>query len=565
VAVENNLLAAEQCKRLSRAAAESGRLLDCIYYHAVLRDWAALDDLGGRASERHPEDRFLYALLRGDKSVIAGQQLAVVGANAIDPWVRYTVVKALLQDGQISNAVSFVVDTIRRGECDVLPLNMIARFAGFTGQRITARAVAERSLALAPEQSDMRALLERVSGKGLVTEPPVLDLLPPRSQVAYYLPCYNVEEHIARTIESVLSLCHPLEELLVIDDGSPDNSITIAQGYPVRTIRHSENRGLATARNTAWQSADAEFLGTVDTDACPDPGYVKYALMEYEQGGPALAMAGGRLLEAYAETPADAFRSAFMKQDPGLARFHLDAIRDAGQQVTGESFKANSGQSFITGSDTLARRSALQQVGGYPERFRTNGEDAAICQMLRSRGCQVVFTPNCRATHYRKDTVTSVLRASWNYGYWFRVDSGYYDSAANLMEMLDDYTAGGHHFIMNSIEMQRTDMLYLEFLYPYHNMMLDVGHASDIGLITRGQGRTIQCELESVINALDARFHGNLLEKVLRDLPRKDFGSEVAPEPLDPDARRVLDQNLALMRQDQETYNAPFYQLLIAG
>jgi glycosyltransferase involved in cell wall biosynthesis len=58
-------------------------------------------------------------------------------------------------------------------------------------------------------------------------------------RVSVVIPCYNAAAYIAATLQSVLRQTHPVHEVLVVDDGSQDDSARIAAsfGAPVRVIR----------------------------------------------------------------------------------------------------------------------------------------------------------------------------------------------------------------------------------------------------------------------------------------------------------------------------------------
>src|SRR5690348_146132 len=94
-------------------------------------------------------------------------------------------------------------------------------------------------------------------------------------RVTAYIPAHNVSEYLARAIEGLLSQTHPLDEILVIDDGSRDNSAEIASRYSqVKLIQHPINKGLAAARNTALRAAWNELVASVDADVVADPSWV---------------------------------------------------------------------------------------------------------------------------------------------------------------------------------------------------------------------------------------------------------------------------------------------------
>jgi glycosyltransferase involved in cell wall biosynthesis len=84
--------------------------------------------------------------------------------------------------------------------------------------------------------------------------------------VSVIIPCYNQAHFLAEAIESVLAQNHPRFEILVVDDGSTDDTSEVAARYPeVRCLRQ-ENRGLAAARNAGLRSSEGEYVVFLDAD-----------------------------------------------------------------------------------------------------------------------------------------------------------------------------------------------------------------------------------------------------------------------------------------------------------
>lgn len=87
-------------------------------------------------------------------------------------------------------------------------------------------------------------------------------------KVSVIIPVYGAEKYIAATVQSVLEQTHKNFEVLIIDDGSPDQSIEICQQFSdprIKIIRQA-NRGLAGARNTGIRHAQGEYLAFIDAD-----------------------------------------------------------------------------------------------------------------------------------------------------------------------------------------------------------------------------------------------------------------------------------------------------------
>jgi O-antigen biosynthesis protein len=276
-------------------------------------------------------------------------------------------------------------------------------------------------------------------------------------KVSVYVPAYNVAEYLAANIEGLLHQTHPFDEILIIDDGSRDNSAEIASGYPqVTLIRHPQNKGLAAARNTAMRAARNELVASVDADVVLDPGWNASLFPPLDD--PKVAGAGGLLVEGVQKTLADRWRRARMAQEWGASY-----IRNP---------------RFLFGCNNIFRKSAVLQLGGYNESCRANGEDTDISFRLREQGWDLVYEPAARATHLRHDNLKSVLDMYWR---WWSSGTKAYSNGITLRRWLG--YALFIHFRYNFLEPAKVDLrdgkvdlLGLDFLalgyMPYRDFRL---------------------------------------------------------------------------------------------
>lgn len=87
--------------------------------------------------------------------------------------------------------------------------------------------------------------------------------------ITVIIPTFKRANLVPRAIESVRQQTYRNVEILVVDDGSPDDTATIVQAIPdsrIRYLRHETNKGLPAGRNTGINSAKGEFIAFIDDD-----------------------------------------------------------------------------------------------------------------------------------------------------------------------------------------------------------------------------------------------------------------------------------------------------------
>lgn len=87
-------------------------------------------------------------------------------------------------------------------------------------------------------------------------------------KVSVVIPVYNAEKYVADTIRSLLEQTYEEFEVLIVDDGSPDNSIDVCKSFSdsrIKIIRQA-NRGLPGARNTGVRNATGDYISLLDAD-----------------------------------------------------------------------------------------------------------------------------------------------------------------------------------------------------------------------------------------------------------------------------------------------------------
>lgn len=94
--------------------------------------------------------------------------------------------------------------------------------------------------------------------------------------VSVIIPAFNVQDYIGRAIESVCAQTHPADEIIIVDDGSTDNTRRIVQQYGSKvTCISQENAGAAQARNRGIEAARSKWIAFLDADDTYEPQKLK--------------------------------------------------------------------------------------------------------------------------------------------------------------------------------------------------------------------------------------------------------------------------------------------------
>lgn len=285
-------------------------------------------------------------------------------------------------------------------------------------------------------------------------------------RVVVYVPAYNVSVFLDECIAAIRAQTYPVADIVVIDDGSTDDSASIAERCGARVIRHPRNLGLSAARNTAFREIDAPFIASLDADCVAEPDWLARLMPHMEN--PSMAGAGGTLIERNRDGVANAWRAAHMEQSLGPEPVHCPHM--------------------LFGNNNVFRRRAILEVGSYPvdERYRTNNEDYYISRRLREQGWRLQYDPRARVHHGRTDDVASINRTYWR---WFFLHRPRPSSPKGLLKKTVMNLRYAATFARRDVEAKRWGLVPFDLaVFPAYQTYHDIAHLLDARAAARPSG-----------------------------------------------------------------------------
>lgn len=128
-------------------------------------------------------------------------------------------------------------------------------------------------------------------------------------KISIVIPIYNAEDHLQRCVDSVLNQTEKNIEIILVDDGSKDNSIEICKNYLNQDKRvqliHQENSGVSAARNRGIEQACGEYIGFIDSDDWIEPNMYECLLREANQASADIVICDARTVYEDGKIQAD--------------------------------------------------------------------------------------------------------------------------------------------------------------------------------------------------------------------------------------------------------------------
>jgi glycosyltransferase involved in cell wall biosynthesis len=219
--------------------------------------------------------------------------------------------------------------------------------------------------------------------------------LPSYPKVSIIVCSYNGAKTLDRCLESLKQLEYPDYEVILVDDGSKDNTPEIAAKHPWIVSLRQENKGLSVARNVGADAAKGEIIAYTDSDCMADPDWLYFLVGTLTSGD--YAGVGGPNISP----PAENWIQACVSAAPGGPSHVLltDVVAE-----------------HIPGCNMAFYKWAFEKVGGFDPEYRKAGDDVDFCWRLQQEGQIIAFSPSAIVWHYRRFTLDAFRKQQEGYG-----------------------------------------------------------------------------------------------------------------------------------------------------
>jgi GT2 family glycosyltransferase len=223
-------------------------------------------------------------------------------------------------------------------------------------------------------------------------------------RLSIVIPVLNAARTLPRTLEALTALDPAPDEIVLVDNGSTDDTPRRLQAYAAAAradvvVLRESRPGASVARNTGARAASGDIVVFTDADCCPRADWL--AAVREPLADATVGAVAGRLATTPPRGVVETFGSLFTLQAPAAPARHTRWTPWAGGFPT---------------ANLAVRRDLLGRVGGFDESVAIYGEDYDLCARLYAAGAAIVYTPDAVVEHQHRVALGPMLRQAFGFG-----------------------------------------------------------------------------------------------------------------------------------------------------
>lgn len=236
------------------------------------------------------------------------------------------------------------------------------------------------------------ALKQLWKGESSMTQRVTLERYP---KVSVIVCSYNGGRTLDACLTSLGKIDYPDYEVVLVDDGSKDDTQAIAARHPWVKNIYQTNHGLSYARNVGARESSGEIIAYTDSDCMADPDWLYYLVNTLLSGD--YSGVGGPNISP----PAEDWIQACVSAAPGGPSHVLltDVVAE-----------------HIPGCNMAFYRWAFELIGGFNVEYTKAGDDVDFCWRLQGLGHVIAFSPAAIVWHYRRFSLKAFRKQQEGYG-----------------------------------------------------------------------------------------------------------------------------------------------------